>query len=176
MGIDRIKARVRKTAALPGTGGRAVLAEVAVNPGGRSERFSLPLAAVQQAEPARRLAERRARTSPLQDVAGLLRSFDHAAAMLPLESSTPGMPSPERRRTAPGVWRRTAAIAFFDACHTVAEAGQHPWLRASGEQGVMDIFLIRKVAYGIGYEPAIRPARRQIPLRGLEHLARGRLA
>jgi maltose alpha-D-glucosyltransferase/alpha-amylase len=127
-----------------------------------------------EGEPARSLAERRAKTSPLKDVAGLLRSFDYAAATLPRESAMQDMPSVERRLAAIDFWQRAATTAFLDAYHTVAESGPHPWVRAEGEQDVMDIFLIEKVAYEIGYELANRPAWLPVPLRGLEGLA-GRL-
>ena len=129
-----------------------------------------------EGEPARGLAERRAKTSPLKDVAGLLRSFDYAAATLPRESTMLDMPSVERRMAALDFWQRAATAAFLDAYHTVALAGPHPWVRAEGEQDVMDIFLIEKVAYEIGYELANRPAWLPVPLRGLEGLARRLLA
>jgi maltose alpha-D-glucosyltransferase/alpha-amylase len=96
--------------------------------------------------------------------------------MVPMESSTADMPSSERRRTLLDVWQRSATATFLDAYHTVAEAGPHSWLLASGEQGVLDIFLIEKVAYEIGYELANRPAWLRVPLGGLERLARRLLA
>ncbi len=129
-----------------------------------------------EGEPARSLAERRAKTTPLKDVAGLLRSFDYAAAMLPLESPMADMPSAERRLAALSLWQREATAAFLDAYHAVAEAAPNPWLNTEGEQNVMDIFLIEKVAYEIGYELANRPAWLQVPLHGLERLARRLLA
>jgi maltose alpha-D-glucosyltransferase/alpha-amylase len=129
-----------------------------------------------EGEPARGLDERRSRTSPMKDVAGLLRSFDYAAATLPRESTMLDMPSVERRLAALEFWRRAAATAFLDAYHTVAEAGPRPWVRAAGEQDVMDIFLIEKVAYEIRYELANRPAWLRVPLRGLERLAQRLLA
>ena len=129
-----------------------------------------------EGEPARGLAERRAKTTPLKDVAGLLRSFDYAAAMLPLESPMADMPSSERRLAALDLWQREATAAFLDSYHSVADAQSHPWLRTTGEQEVMDIFLIEKVAYEINYELANRPAWLQVPLRGLERLARRLLA
>ena len=129
-----------------------------------------------EGEPARSLAERRAKTSPAKDVAGLLRSFDYAAAMLPMESAMANMPAPERRQAVLDIWRQAATTAFLDSYHAVAETQPHPWLRASGEQHVMDIFLIEKVAYEIGYELANRPAWLRIPLGGLDRLARRLLA
>jgi maltose alpha-D-glucosyltransferase/alpha-amylase len=125
-----------------------------------------------EGEPARSLDERRAKTSPLKDVAGLLRSFDYAAAMLPMESAMADMPAPERRQAVLDLWQQQAITAFLDAYRAVAEAQSHPWLRASGEQDAMDIFLIEKVSYEISYEIANRPGWLQVPLRGLERLAR----
>jgi maltose alpha-D-glucosyltransferase/alpha-amylase len=125
-----------------------------------------------EGEPARGLAERRARISPMKDVAGLLRSFDYAAEMLPLEfPRTDDVPSAARRRTALEIWRVAATTAFLDAYRAMAEAQPHPWIGPSGDQDTIDIFLIDKVAYEIGYEIANRPTWLQIPLRGLDRLA-----
>jgi maltose alpha-D-glucosyltransferase/alpha-amylase len=129
-----------------------------------------------EGEPARSLAERRAKTSPAKDVAGLLRSFDYAEAMLSAEGAPVDTPSLERRRAALDIWRQSASAAFLDAYRSVAETQPHPWLRTSKEQEIIDIFLIEKVAYEIGYEIANRPAWLQVPLRGLDRLARRLLA
>jgi maltose alpha-D-glucosyltransferase/alpha-amylase len=129
-----------------------------------------------EGEPARNLAERRAKNSPLKDVAGLLRSFDYAAATLPRESAMADMPSAEHRLAALNVWQESATTAFLDAYRAVAEAQEHSWLGSPGEQDAIDIFLIEKVAYEIGYEIANRPDWLHVPLHGLERLARRLLA
>jgi maltose alpha-D-glucosyltransferase/alpha-amylase len=129
-----------------------------------------------EGEPARSLAERRAKTSPAKDVAGLLRSLDYAAAMLAEENPAVDTPLLERRRSMLDLWRQAASAAFLDAYRAVAEAQPRPWLRPSEEQDIIDIFLIEKVAYEISYEIANRPAWLHVPLRGLERLARRLLA
>jgi len=129
-----------------------------------------------EGEPARDLAERRAKTSPLKDVAGLLRSFDYAAEMTPMEFPMTDVTSAARRRASLDIWRDQATAAFLDAYRATAEAQPHQWLGTSGGQGTTDIFLIDKVAYEIGYEIANRPAWLQIPLRGLDRLAQRLLA
>jgi len=129
-----------------------------------------------EGEPARSLAARRAKTSPARDVAGLLRSFDYAAAMLSDENPAVDTPLLERRRSMLELWRQAAAAAFLDAYRAVAEVQPRPWLRPSEEQDIIDIFLIEKVAYEISYEIANRPAWLHVPLRGLERLARRLLA
>jgi maltose alpha-D-glucosyltransferase/alpha-amylase len=129
-----------------------------------------------EGEPARSLAERRAKTSPAKDVAGLLRSLDYAAAMLSHENPVIDTPLLERRRATLELWRQAASAAFLDAYLAVAEPQPHPWLRPAEEQDIIDIFLIEKVAYEIGYEIANRPAWLHVPLRGLERLARRLLA
>jgi maltose alpha-D-glucosyltransferase/alpha-amylase len=82
----------------------------------------------------------------------------------------------ERRRATLELWRQASSAAFLDAYRAVAEAQPSPWLRPSEEQDIIDIFLIEKVAYEIGYEIANRPAWLHVPLRGLERLARRLLA
>jgi maltose alpha-D-glucosyltransferase/alpha-amylase len=129
-----------------------------------------------EGEPARSLTARRAKTSPAKDVAGLLRSFDYAAAMLSDENPMVDTPLLERRRATLELWRQASSAAFLDAYRAVAEAQPSPWLRPSEEQDIIDIFLIEKVAYEIGYEIANRPAWLHVPLRGLERLARRLLA
>jgi maltose alpha-D-glucosyltransferase / alpha-amylase len=129
-----------------------------------------------EGEPARSLAVRRAKTSPARDVAGLLRSLDYAAAMLSAENPAVETPLLERRRALLDLWRQAASDAFLDAYRAVAEAQSRPWLRPSKEQDIIDIFVIEKVAYEIGYEIANRPSWLHVPLRGLERLARRLLA
>ena len=127
-----------------------------------------------EGEPARSLDERRAKTSPMKDVAGLLRSFDYAAAALPLEGGAE--PSAERRRALLEKWQHAATSAFLNAYRAVAAEQPNPWIRTEGEQDVMDLFLIDKVAYEIAYEAANRPAWLPIPLRGLASIAQRLLA
>ena len=51
-----------------------------------------------EGEPATSIAERRAKTSPLRDVAGLLRSIDYAGAALIDRKASHGVPINEARR------------------------------------------------------------------------------
>jgi maltose alpha-D-glucosyltransferase / alpha-amylase len=129
-----------------------------------------------EGEPARGLAERRAKTSPLKDVAGLLRSFDYAAATLPMESGMADTPLTDRRRTALDLWQQAASNEFLDAYRAVAAAQTHHWIEEASDRSALDIFLVEKVAYEIGYEIANRPSWLPVPLHGLDRLARRLLA
>ncbi len=117
-----------------------------------------------EGEPARPLAERRAKASPMRDVAGLLRSFDYAAAVaITNKASATATAAPTERRTALlERWQREAAAAFLDAYAAVSPIGA---------QALLDLFLIEKAAYEIRYEAANRPGWVGVPLRGLTALA-----
>ena len=123
-----------------------------------------------EGEPARPLAERRTKSSPLRDVAGLLRSIDYAAAAA--DQHQTGMPSQvsQRRADLLDLFRREAKAAFLFAYGTVHAEAPRRWAEAAAEPALLDLFLIEKAAYEIRYEAANRPAWLPIPLRGFAEL------
>lgn len=119
-----------------------------------------------EGEPARPLEERRAKASPLRDVAGVLRSFDYAAAMVGRNEQASAHVGGPRREAFLERFRADAADAFLNAYRSGAETAGLP---VSTE--LLDMFLIEKAAYEIAYEAANRPAWIEVPLGGLERLA-----
>jgi maltose alpha-D-glucosyltransferase/alpha-amylase len=126
-----------------------------------------------EGEPARSLEERRAKGSPLRDVAGLLRSFDYAASVAGAsESSATATAAPSDRRLALlGRWQAEATDAFLRAYRAAAAEAPDRWVPAEGEEALLDLFLIEKAAYEVRYEAANRPTWIGLPLRGLAALA-----
>jgi maltose alpha-D-glucosyltransferase/alpha-amylase len=123
-----------------------------------------------EGEPRRPLAERRTKHTPLRDVAGMLRSFDYAAwAALDHQSKD----HPDRRALLlPHVlrWRDQAAEAFLSGYRDVmAGCPSYPG-DARAAQGLLDLAMLEKLFYEIGYELANRPAWAWIPLAGAENL------
>jgi maltose alpha-D-glucosyltransferase/alpha-amylase len=117
-----------------------------------------------EGEPGRSLAERREKASPLRDVAGLLRSFDYAAAATLDPKSTTAAQVPHEQRVTFVTRRRDGAKqAFLDAYQESAGEG------LSSE--LLDFFLIEKAAYELAYEAANRPGWISIPVQGLAQLA-----
>jgi maltose alpha-D-glucosyltransferase/alpha-amylase len=112
------------------------------------------------------LEERRAKTSPLRDVAGFLRSLDYAAAAVE-RPSTDASPQPVRERRAALLerFRRDTARAFLENYWSAVAAA--PELGLSPErEGLLDLMLLQKASYEIAYEAANRPQWLTIPLRG----------
>ncbi|RRW44791.1 maltose alpha-D-glucosyltransferase [Pseudomonas luteola] len=122
-----------------------------------------------EGEPARSLDERRAKYGPHKDVAGLLRSFDYAAAMITMSSNSGADTSEEamrQRRQAAETYRTTAYAAFLKAYREAAAGIAHEWSER-GEQAALDLYTLEKAVYEIGYEAANRPNWINIPLRGV---------
>ncbi|UEM22486.1 4-alpha-glucanotransferase [Skermanella mucosa] len=112
-----------------------------------------------EGEPMRPLAERRAKHSPLRDVAGMLRSFAYAAATA----------KPDR----PEDWTRTVNAAFLDAYReAVKGAPGYPEDPAHADS-LLRLFLFEKALYEVGYELANRPDWVAIPLKGVTELLDG---
>jgi len=138
-----------------------------------------------EGEPARTMEERRRKSHPMRDVAGLLRSFDYAAAVAahaPDASAPATGPSPiagpsidtvaQRRNALLDRFRAEASDAFLATYRETAAAAPQPWMDAEAEQALLLLFLIEKAAYEVSYEAANRPAWIGVPLRGLAALAR----
>jgi maltose alpha-D-glucosyltransferase/alpha-amylase len=120
-----------------------------------------------EGEPAKPLAQRRAKNHRLRDVAGMLRSFDYAAAMTRRRSI-----ATQAHVADP---HRDAFLATFVEravnCFLAGYAEVLPPDDAAVEQNLLQLFLIEKAAYEIAYEAANRPAWIDVPLHGLARLA-----
>jgi maltose alpha-D-glucosyltransferase/alpha-amylase len=123
-----------------------------------------------EGEPARSLAERRLKASPLRDVAGMLRSFAYAAHTGLLNTTNGGVVRPE---DAPVLepwaefWRLWTSSAFLRSyLHRAADASFVPRERAELE-ALLSVLLLEKAVYELGYELNNRPDWLGIPIRGI---------
>jgi maltose alpha-D-glucosyltransferase/alpha-amylase len=123
-----------------------------------------------EGEPARPLAQRRLKRSPAYDVAGMLRSFHYAAyAALFRESGRDAAVGGPPEAWAK-LWRAWVSAAFLRAYRAeVAPAGILP--EDDDELArLLDLHLIEKAVYELGYELDNRPEWVVIPARGLQEL------
>jgi len=121
-----------------------------------------------EGEPARPLAERRAKHSPLRDVAGMLRSFDYArwsALLRDIYTET------DRERLAPlalnwvGEVRETFLRAYDET--TLKSCLFESFAEM---QGLVKLFEMEKALYEMRYEISNRPGWINIPLQGVLRL------
>ena len=122
-----------------------------------------------EGEPVRSLDQRRAKASPLRDVAGLIRSIDYAAASVgrPEEDASP-QPVRDLRQGLLDEFRRQATEAFLQRYWMAL--GEDPGA-SKGRTALLDLMLLEKAAYEISYEVANRPKWLPIPLGGFNMLA-----
>jgi maltose alpha-D-glucosyltransferase / alpha-amylase len=119
-----------------------------------------------EGEPARPLAERRAKHSPLRDVAGMFRSFTYArqAAMQRCSMTT----SEDCARWDPLLvrWEQETRQVFLTVYDEIARAaGLYSSLDAV--RPLLELFEIEKALYELRYELRNRPDWASIPLRSL---------
>ncbi len=105
-----------------------------------------------EGEPARPVAERIAPSSPLKDVAGMLRSFSYAAAVAEMPSG----------------WEPAVRRSFLDAYRDTP--GIDELVPPDHADLVLACFELDKTVYEVAYERAHRPTWVQIPLGALDRL------
>ncbi len=119
-----------------------------------------------EGEPDRTPAQRRELSSPLRDVAAMLRSFDYAAAAAIAERTAPDSDEARKLVGFGEAWANANRDAFWRAY--LETMGSRPVLPAPGPALVLRrAFEVQKAVYEIGYELGHRPAWVDIPLRFL---------
>ena len=119
-----------------------------------------------EGEPARPLAERRAKQSPLKDVAGMLRSFSYAAHATFLAACQERPDRCGQLEARAQAWEASVTEAFLKRYRqTTAETGLVPADDRGFEQ-LLEAFVLEKALYEVGYELASRPQWIGIPLAG----------
>jgi maltose alpha-D-glucosyltransferase/alpha-amylase len=120
-----------------------------------------------EGEPAKQLTERRAKNSPLRDVAGMLRSFDYVGGVVQRNDKIVNTSqSANRAKTLLEEFGRTARDAFLKG---YAE-GRGRLLDAR-EEKILAVFALEKAAYEIVYEANNRPDWIDVPALGFARLA-----
>jgi maltose alpha-D-glucosyltransferase/alpha-amylase len=122
-----------------------------------------------EGEPARPLEERRAKDSPLRDVAGMLRSFGYAA-MTAIGAATETRPD-DAKRLAPWaeLWETWVSAAFLRAYISATRGAA--FLPPPRDLDVMlRAYVLDKALYELAYELNNRPGCVHIPLGGIMQL------
>ena len=115
-----------------------------------------------EGEPARPPDERRRPSSPLRDVAGMLRSLHYASLVAQLDRD-------EDCSGLAAAWETRNRKSFLDGyVKTAAKAGLLPDPAAT--EVVLAAFELEKAVYELGYERAYRPDWQSIPLAALQRL------
>lgn len=123
-----------------------------------------------EGEPDRPLEERRAKQSPIKDVAGMIRSYSYAASA-GLRAFTVSRPM-DRERLVPWAahWQTWASAAFLRSYLRNAEPGGFlPQERGSIDH-LLGVFVLEKALYELRYELNHRPDWVSIPLAGIVDL------
>jgi maltose alpha-D-glucosyltransferase/alpha-amylase len=123
-----------------------------------------------EGEPARPIEERRAKHSPLKDVAGMLRSFNYAR-WTALRQALEGHDDYERLAPHAEDWESRVRRSFLGAYEEA--------VRASGLYGsfddmreLLELLELEKALYELRYELGNRPGWVDIPLQGILAIAR----
>jgi maltose alpha-D-glucosyltransferase/alpha-amylase len=127
-----------------------------------------------EGEPARLLGQRRIKHTPLRDVAGMLRSF-HYAAHAHMIGSGASIRSEDAARLKEWarLWYACSGAVFLKSyLELTADASFLPHSREQLKI-LLDIAMLEKVIYELGYEMNNRPDWVRIPLEGILQLLEG---
>jgi maltose alpha-D-glucosyltransferase/alpha-amylase len=120
-----------------------------------------------EGEPSRPVDARRGKSSPLRDVAGMLRSFAYAAETAARDIAGRFAEAAPRIKTASATWRRLTESAFLTAYEEAAR-GSAVWVEDDeARRRLLRLHLLTKALYEIDYEANNRPDWIETPVRGV---------
>ena len=125
-----------------------------------------------EGEPARSLTDRRRKRPALQDVAGMLRSF-HYAAYAVLAGGTVTGADPEVIERWLRFWYAWVSSAYVKAYLECVGSASFVPQNAADCDAILQVLLLEKCVYELGYELNNRPDWVHIPLHGIVELVEG---
>ena len=123
-----------------------------------------------EGEPARPLADRRSKQSPLQDVAGMLRSFHYAAFAPLLGTNDPqdlSLANAQQMEEWAQAWYSWVAARFLSEYFVISRDSGYLPSDPDQTEHLLDLFVLEKAIYELGYELNNRPNWVGIPLEGI---------
>ncbi|WP_375457200.1 putative maltokinase, partial [uncultured Methylobacterium sp.] len=120
-----------------------------------------------EGEPSRPADERRAKSTPLRDVAGMLRSFAYGAETVTREIAGRFADSEERARAAASAWRGMIDAAFLEGYESAAAGSRAAVTDPGTRNRLLRLCLLTKALYEVDYEANNRPDWIEIPARGV---------
>jgi len=125
-----------------------------------------------EGEPARPLEQRRAKCSPLKDVAGMMRSFSYAANSALMNYTARRPEDFTSLQPWARLWEATVAGEFIASYLAIADARKILPALDEDVQRLLDAYRLEKAMYELRYELNSRPGWVRIPLAGILALAR----
>jgi maltose alpha-D-glucosyltransferase / alpha-amylase len=128
-----------------------------------------------EGEPARPLAERRQKQSPLKDVAGMIRSLSYAASTgldryLEANPSFAQGSEAGRLQAWAAAWQNAASAQFREAYRDTISARPALLPGCDESQSLLAAYILEKALYELLYELNNRPGWLRIPLSGILNL------
>lgn len=123
-----------------------------------------------EGEPDRPLSERKLKRSPLRDAAGMLRSFDYAARTVLRSLPERGLVQELDHSVArpwSRLWTEWVSVEFLAGYLSAVEGRTLIPETPEGRALLLDLFLLEKALYELGYELNNRPDWARIPLEGI---------
>ena len=121
-----------------------------------------------EGEPMQPISQRRIKRTAFTDVAGMLRSFDYAAMHATAHRPEPLAEVDDETADAwMRAWSRWGSAAFVRAYIATTEASSFVPPDRRGREVLLDVCLLAKAVYELGYEAAARPDWVRVPARGI---------
>jgi trehalose synthase-fused probable maltokinase len=123
-----------------------------------------------EGEPARPLAERRAKRSPLTDVAGMLRSYSYAAWSGLFARAQEMNREPMADRPWAAMWEHAVSGAFLQRYLETTDGASFLPRHSDARAGLLRLLMLDKALYELEYELNNRPDWILVPVEGLLEL------